>query len=365
MHAGDVACPLQLKDPHVAALQPLSQQGVVDPVDPVPRVEQQPLERRIVGLREVELVEERLVSSVDERVWQEPDEGIWEVRGPRRHFVHSKVSCWVALDRAVRMARARRLPAPAGRWTAERDAIADLLSYLPANCLEDPPRFPSDDPVSRPSHTAARAVPTRPTASYDVREVVADVLDGESFLEVRAAWAQNLVTGFGRLGGRPVGIVANQPSVLAGCVDVRASQKAARFVQSCDAFNLPLVTFVDTPGFQPGKELEWRGMIRHGAQLVHSYAEATIPRLCVVLRKAYGGAYIVMDSRGLGNDVCVAWPSQKPEKENEIATASPAQIGAPRCRASARLLPPSRCVHRYAMPSRASRTIRGRPRPRR
>src|SRR5205814_6534612 len=126
--------------------------------------------------------------------------------------------------------------------------------------------------------------------------------------ELRAGYAPNLVTGLGRLGGRAVGIVANQPSQLAGTLDIDASQKGARFVQWCDAFNLPIITFVDTPGFQPGKDLEWRGMIRHGAQLAHAYARATVPRLCVVLRKAYGGAYIVMDSRPMGSDYCVAWP---------------------------------------------------------
>jgi acetyl-CoA carboxylase carboxyltransferase component len=116
------------------------------------------------------------------------------------------------------------------------------------------------------------------------------------------------VTGLARLDGRPVGVVANQPQQRAGTLDIEASRKAARFVAWCDAFNLPLVTFVDTPGFEPGRDLEWRGMIRHGAELVHAYCAATIPRLCVVLRKAYGGAYIVMDSRGIGNDLCVAWP---------------------------------------------------------
>jgi acetyl-CoA carboxylase carboxyltransferase component len=135
------------------------------------------------------------------------------------------------------------------------------------------------------------------------------VLDRESFLELRPRFAPNLVTGYGSLGGRAVGIVANQPMTRAGTLDIEASRKAARFVAACDAFNLPIVTFVDTPGFEPGRDLEWRGMIRHGAELVHAYSAATVPRLCVVLRKAYGGAYIVMDSRGIGNDLCVAWPS--------------------------------------------------------
>ena len=190
------------------------------------------------------------------------------------------------------------------RW-----AMVDLLSYLPSNYLEEPPVVTSDDPHDRPCRAAAAAVPSRPTASYDIRVVITDVCDHESFLEVRAATAPNVVTGYGRLGGAPVGIVANQPSQKAGTLDIEASRKAARFVQCCDAFGLPLVTLVDSPGFQPGRDLEWRGMIRHGAELVHAYAAASVPRVCVVVRKAYGGAFIVMDSRGLGNDLCVSWPT--------------------------------------------------------
>jgi acetyl-CoA carboxylase carboxyltransferase component len=193
-----------------------------------------------------------------------------------------------------------------------------LLSYLPSNHLADPPFEATDDPIDRPCTRAASAVPARATASYDVRTVIDDVLDEHSFLELRAAYAPNMVTGLGRLGGRPVGIVANQPMFRAGTLDIEASRKAARFVQWCDAFNFPILTFVDTPGFEPGRDLEWRGMIRHGAELVHAYAAATVPRLCLLLRKAYGGAYIVMDSKNLGNDWCMAWP-----------TAEVAVMGAP------------------------------------
>lgn len=191
---------------------------------------------------------------------------------------------------------------------AAEEAIAALLAYLPDHHLADPPREACTDPVGRPARVAAAAVPADPSASYDVRQVVADVLDAGSFLELRAPWASNLVTGYGRLAGRPVGVVANQPSKRAGTLDIEASRKAARFVAHCDAFNLPILTFVDTPGFEPGRDLEHRGMIRHGAELVHAYAAATVPRLCLVLRKSYGGAYIVMDSRRLGNDACFAWP---------------------------------------------------------
>jgi acetyl-CoA carboxylase carboxyltransferase component len=187
-------------------------------------------------------------------------------------------------------------------------AVADLLSYLPSNNCEAPPAYTSTDAVERRCTTAADLVPATSTASYDVRRVVADVVDGDSFLELRAAYAPNLITGLARLGGQPIGVVANQPQQLAGTLDIAASQKGARFVQWCDAFNLPLVTFVDTPGYQPWKDLEWRGIIRHGAELVHAYAAASVPRLGVVLRKAYGGAYIVMDCKALGNDYCCAWP---------------------------------------------------------
>ncbi len=188
-------------------------------------------------------------------------------------------------------------------------AVAELLSYLPDNHLGDTPRTWSDDPPGRECATAATTVPLRTMDAYDVRDVIDDVVDAGSLLELRCAYAPNLVTALARLDGRAIGVVANQPCHRAGTIDIEASRKAARFVSWCDTSNLPVVTFVDTPGFEPGRDLEWRGMIRHGAQLVHAYAAATVPRLCVVLRKAYGGAYIVMDSRGVGNDLCVAWPS--------------------------------------------------------
>ena len=188
-------------------------------------------------------------------------------------------------------------------------ALADILSYLPSNHLDDPPVLICDDPIERLCTKSVDIVPALGTSSYDVRGVIQDVCDGESFLELQPLHAPNIITGFARLGGRPIGVVANQPNQRAGTLDIEASRKAAAFVQFCDAFNVALLTFVDTPGFEPGKSLEWRGMIRHGAELVHAYAAATVPRLCVVLRKAYGGAYIVMDSKKLGNDLCLAWPS--------------------------------------------------------
>jgi acetyl-CoA carboxylase carboxyltransferase component len=194
----------------------------------------------------------------------------------------------------------------------EDEAVAAaelLLSYMPSNHLEDPPRELGDDPADRDCVVAASAVPGRSTEPYDVRTVIGDVLDEHSFFEIRARYAPSMVTGLGRLDGRAVGIVANQPMQQAGSLDIDAAQKAAGFVQWCDSFNMPVITFVDTSGYLPGKDLEWRGIIRHGAQLLHAYAAATVPRICVVLRKAYGGAYIVMDSSGLGVDYCVAWPT--------------------------------------------------------
>ena len=160
----------------------------------------------------------------------------------------------------------------------------------------------------RPVDELRDIIPDRATSSYDVRRVAAALADETDITELWTRWSPQLVTALGRVDGRTVGFVANQPQALAGTLDIAASQKGARFVRFCDAFNVPLITLVDTPGFLPGKDLEWRGMIRHGAELAFAYAEATVPRVCVILRKAFGGAYIVMDSKGLGNDLCFAWP---------------------------------------------------------
>lgn len=186
--------------------------------------------------------------------------------------------------------------------------VADVLSFLPANVAELPPVWPTADPPDRPCYRAAAIVPAGPNQPYDARDLVADVVDDGDLLELRSTHAPAVVTALARIGGRPVGIVANQPMHLAGTLDIDASRKAAQFVRWCDAFGVPLVTFVDTPGFLPGVDQEWRGMIRHGAALAFAYASATVPRLCVVVRKAYGGAYIVMDAKSMGNDLCVAWP---------------------------------------------------------
>ena len=196
----------------------------------------------------------------------------------------------------------------ADRAEAE-DLISELLSFLPNHTDQVPTGWPCSDPVDRPTPEAGDLIPETPTGSYDVRDVLACVVDDGHLLEPRAQWAPNLVTAFASIGGRPVGLVANQPQSVAGTLDIAASQKGGRFVSFCDAFNLPLVTFVDTSGFYPGKDLEWRGMIRYGAQMAFAYARATVPRVCLTLRKSYGGAYIVMDSRYMGNDLMLAWPT--------------------------------------------------------
>ena len=196
----------------------------------------------------------------------------------------------------------------ADRAEAE-DLISELLSFLPDHTDQVPTGWPCSDPVDRPTPEAGELIPETPTGSYDIRDVLACVVDDGHLLEPRAQWAPNLVTAFASIGGRPVGLVANQPQSVAGTLDIAASQKGGRFVSFCDAFNLPLVTFVDTSGFYPGKDLEWRGMIRYGAQMAFAYARATVPRVCLTLRKSYGGAYIVMDSRYMGNDLMLAWPT--------------------------------------------------------
>jgi propionyl-CoA carboxylase beta chain len=184
-----------------------------------------------------------------------------------------------------------------------------LLSYLPSNNAESPPPGPGTDDPNRMAEALDRLVPADPNKPYDIREVIRHVVDDGAFLEVHATYAENVVVGLAHLGGHVVGIVANQPLHLAGCLDIHASLKAARFVRFCDCFNVPLVTFEDVPGFLPGTDQEWNGIIKHGAKLLYAYCEATVPKLTVITRKAYGGAYDVMSSKHIRGDLNLAWPT--------------------------------------------------------
>jgi len=195
--------------------------------------------------------------------------------------------------------------------------IRELMTFLPQNNAEDPPVRPCVDPPERADEELQSVVPDQPNRPYDIKDIVRPVLDERYFFEVQAEYAPNIVIGFGRLGGRPVGIVANQPASLAGCLDISASLKAARFVRFCDCFNIPLVTFVDVPGFLPGTAQEFGGIIKHGAKLLYAYCEATVPKLTVITRKAYGGAYDVMSSKHIRGDVNFAYPTA------EIAVMGP------------------------------------------
>jgi acetyl-CoA carboxylase carboxyltransferase component len=184
-----------------------------------------------------------------------------------------------------------------------------LLSFLPPNNLEDPPAYATTDDPERRDDRLTHLVPDSAKEPYDMHEVIRYVVDDGEFLEVFPLWAMNVVIGFARLDGRSVGVVANQPKVLAGTLDIDASEKASRFVRFCDAFNVPILTLVDVPGFLPGTQQEYGGIIRHGAKLLYAFAEATVPRMTVITRKAYGGAYVVMNSKHLRSDVSLAWPS--------------------------------------------------------
>ena len=196
--------------------------------------------------------------------------------------------------------------------TDDRDClnqVRTLLSYLPSNNQNDPPYLPPVDDPERRCPELEQIVPTDPYKPYDVREVISSIVDEGRFLEVHALWAQNMVVGYARLNGYVVGIVANQPTVLAGCIDIQASIKAAHFIRICDAYNVPIITLQDVPGFLPGKDQEYGGIIRNGARMIYAYSEATVPKLMVILRKSYGGAYCVMSSKGLRGDLLYAWPN--------------------------------------------------------
>ena len=215
-----------------------------------------------------------------------------ELGGAMTHASKSGVATFVADDEESVIAQVRY-----------------LLSFLPANNLEDPPYFEPEDDPERRCEDIVGLIPDSPNQPYDMKSVIQQIVDDGDFFEVHALWAMNIVCGFARIDGHVVGIVGNQPQVLAGTLDIDASEKAARFVRMCDAFNVPLVTFVDVPGFLPGTDQEYGGIIRHGAKLLYAYCEATVPRVQIITRKAYGGAYVVMNSKSIGADLAFAWPS--------------------------------------------------------
>jgi len=215
-----------------------------------------------------------------------------ELGGADSHATRSGVAHVTAPDEPTCLAHAR-----------------ELLGFLPDNNLEEPPAGPPEEDPDREDPALDAFLPDRPDQAYDARDLVERVVDPGGLYEIHEAWGENLVCGLARLDGRPVGVVANDPRHLAGVLDARASEKGARFVRTCDAFNLPLLTFVDVPGFLPGTEQEWGGIIRHGAKLLYAYCEATVPKLTVIVRKAYGGAYDVMGSKHCGADLNLAWPS--------------------------------------------------------
>lgn len=195
--------------------------------------------------------------------------------------------------------------------------IRELMSFLPSNNMEDPPRTPCDDPVDRREKSLRAIVPENPNKPYDIKELVRGIVDDGYFFEIQEHFAQNMVIGFARMGGGVVGIVGNQPNVLAGCLDINASIKGGRFVRFCDCFNIPILTLVDVPGFLPGTAQEWGGIIKHGAKILYAFCEATVPKVTVITRKAYGGAYDVMSSKHLRGDISFAYPTA------EIAVMGP------------------------------------------
>jgi acetyl-CoA carboxylase carboxyltransferase component len=215
-----------------------------------------------------------------------------ELGGAMSHATKSGVATFVAPDEKACL-----------------DDVRYLLSFLPSNNLEEAPHVASGDDPDRSTPELIDIIPASPNQPYDMTKVIAAVVDGGEYLEVHSHWAMSITCGFARLDGRVVGIVGNQPAVLAGVLDIDSSEKAARFVRTCDAFNIPLVTFVDVPGFMPGTDQEYGGIIRHGAKLLYAYCEATVPRIQIVVRKAYGGAYVVMNSKSIGADLAYAWPS--------------------------------------------------------
>jgi propionyl-CoA carboxylase beta chain len=215
-----------------------------------------------------------------------------ELGGAMSHATKSGVASFVAEDEEDCYAQVRH-----------------LLSYLPSNNLEEPPYLETGDPANRTDPDPGEVIPDSSNQPYDMHEIITRVVDKDTFYEYFPHYAPNIITGFARLGGHSVGVIGNQPRILAGALNVSASEKAARFIRTCDAFNVPIVTFMDVPGFQPGTDQEWGGIIRRGAKLLYAFTEATVPRLTVITRKAYGGAYVVMNSKHIRSDIAFAWPT--------------------------------------------------------
>jgi len=215
-----------------------------------------------------------------------------ELGGAMSHATKSGVATFVAADEKSCL-----------------DDVRYLLSFLPSNNLEEPPPMVCDDDPDRQIPELIDLMPASPNQPYDMKKVITAIVDDGEYMEIHSHWAMSITCGFSRIDGRVVGIVGNQPAVLAGVLDIDSSEKAARFVRTCDAFNIPLVTFVDVPGFMPGTDQEYGGIIRHGAKLLYAFCEATVPRIQVITRKAYGGAYVVMNSKSIGADLAYAWPS--------------------------------------------------------
>jgi propionyl-CoA carboxylase beta chain len=220
------------------------------------------------------------------------DVTIEQLGGAITHSTKSGVACFVTADEKACL-----------------DQVRYLLSFLPTNNLEEPPYFTPGDTPDRKCDDLTEVLPPSSNQPYDMKKIIAAVVDDGEFFEYHASWAKNLVCGYARVDGHVVGVVGNQPQMMAGVLDIESSEKGARFVRTCDAFNIPLVTFVDVPGFLPGTDQEYGGIIRHGAKLLYAYCEATVPRVQIVVRKAYGGAYVVMNSKSIGCDLAYAWPS--------------------------------------------------------
>jgi acetyl-CoA/propionyl-CoA carboxylase len=223
-----------------------------------------------------------------------------ELGGAKTHATKSGVAHFVAKDEIDCM-----------------DKIKTLLSYIPQNNREEPPRFDSNDDLNRIDQNIINILPDNPYHPYDIKEIIKTIVDDGNFFEIHELFAENIVVGFSRLAGNSVGIIANQPSFLAGALDIHSSVKAARFIRFCDSFNIPIITLVDTPGYLPGSDQEHNGIIRHGSKLLYAYCEATVPKITCIIGKAYGGAYIAMGSKNLGTDINYAWPTA------EIAVLGP------------------------------------------